>query len=43
MSKFLHDNDIDDDTKPIAIPWVFSKDSRAKNTGLRSDLIFYVV
>ena len=30
MSKFLYDND-KADAKPIAIPRVFSKDSRAKN------------
>ena len=29
MSKFLHD--ADDNTKAIAIPWLFSKNSRAKN------------
>ena len=29
MSEFLHDDD--DDAKAIAIPWVFSKNSRAKN------------
>ena len=30
--KFLHDNDDDTaDTKAIAIPWVFSENSRAKN------------
>ena len=32
MSKFLHNNeDNADDTKAIAIPWNFSKNSRAKN------------
>ena len=37
MSKFLHnDNDVDnddDDTEAIAIPRVFSENSRAKNVG----------
>ena len=30
MSQFLHANK-NDDTKAIAIPWVFSENSRAKN------------
>ena len=29
MPKFLHKDD--DDAKAIAIPWVFTKNSRAKN------------
>ena len=31
MSKFFHDNDDIDDAKAIAIPWVFSENSQAKN------------
>ena len=33
MSKFLHQDPAtsDDDTKAIAIPWVFSENCRAKN------------
>ena len=30
MSKFLHDNDDNDNNKAIAIPWVFSENSQAK-------------
>ena len=30
MSKFLHDDDDNDDAKAIAIPRVFSENSRAK-------------
>ena len=33
MSKFLH-TIADDHAKGIAIPWVFSKNSHAKNTDL---------
>ena len=33
MSKFFHDND-NGDVKVIAIPWVFSENSRAKNMHL---------
>ena len=33
MLKFLHDDD-KDNAKAISIPWVFSKNSRAKNQGL---------
>ena len=35
MSKFLHDatdNDNNNDTKTIAIPWVFSENSQANKT-----------
>ena len=35
MSKFMHDNE---DTKAIAIPWVFSENCRAKNTMYTCDL-----
>ena len=37
MSKFLHEdyNDEDDDAKSIAIPLVFSENSRAKNVMLK--------
>ena len=31
MPKFLHDVDEDTDAMAIAIPWVFSKNSRARN------------
>ena len=31
MSKFLHHNDDNNDAKAIAIPQVFSNNSRAKN------------
>ena len=31
MSKFLHDAATDDYAKAIAIPWVFSENTRAKN------------
>ena len=32
MSKFLHDTDVNADIKAIAIPLVFSENSRAENT-----------
>ena len=37
MSHFFHNDDIDanDDAKAIAIPRVFSENSRAKNHGLK--------
>ena len=38
MSKFLHDNN--DDTKAIAIPLVFPKNSRAKNAEYQHFQIF---
>ena len=34
MSKFLHVADNNDNAVAIAIPWVFSEDSQAKNDGL---------
>ena len=38
MSKFLHsdDNDADDDAMAIALPWVFSDNSRAKDNTLEA-------
>ena len=41
MSKFLHnvDNKADNNAKAIAIPWVFSKNSRAKKEKYISGLL----
>ena len=42
MSQFLHDND-NVDAKPIAITWVFSKNSQARNAGYRHFLLLLIV
>ena len=39
MSKLLHDDD-NDPAKAIAIPWVFSENSGAKNAGYQHFLLF---
>ena len=39
MSKFL--DDADDDTKAIAIPWVFSENSRAEREKMQIEFVFF--
>ena len=40
MIEFLHENNKDDKAKAIAIPWIFSENSHAKNPGYQYFFLF---